>query len=195
VTQIIAHRRNTISELKGTPIEYGVEMDIRSTGDRLILHHDPFVEGDEFEKWLDHYNHKTLILNVKEEGIEYCVKELVDARGITDYFFLDLSFPFLVKMVNGGERRAAIRFSEFESLETVLMLAGRCDWVWVDCFTRLPIDAESFSKLQEAGFKTCIVSPELQQHSPEQIAAYRRYLAKEGVVYDAVCTKRPDLWS
>jgi hypothetical protein len=45
---LIAHRRNTIEELRATPVRYGVEVDIRSCGERLIIHHDPLTEGIDF---------------------------------------------------------------------------------------------------------------------------------------------------
>ncbi len=44
----ICHRRNTVSELQTTPIEYGVEVDIRSSNGQLITHHDPFANGENF---------------------------------------------------------------------------------------------------------------------------------------------------
>lgn len=50
--KIIAHRRNTLRELRATPQELGVEVDIRSWGSRLIIHHDPFVEGESFDEWI-----------------------------------------------------------------------------------------------------------------------------------------------
>ncbi|MEI9851610.1 MAG: hypothetical protein WDN24_13070 [Sphingomonas sp.] len=37
---------------------------------RLIVHHDPFADAIDFEAWIAHYAHGTLILNVKEEGLE-----------------------------------------------------------------------------------------------------------------------------
>ena len=40
----IAHRINTIEELKRIDKKYGVEMDIRDYGNDLILSHDPFKE-------------------------------------------------------------------------------------------------------------------------------------------------------
>lgn len=39
--QFIAHRINTIDELKIVPENLGVEVDLRDYGDRLILQHDP----------------------------------------------------------------------------------------------------------------------------------------------------------
>ena len=48
--QIISHRINTSSLLKKTPKSFGVEVDIRSNGDKLIIHHDPFEKGEIFVK-------------------------------------------------------------------------------------------------------------------------------------------------
>lgn len=193
--KLIAHRRNTLAELRATDPMYGVEVDIRTEGRRLVIHHDPFVAGESFEEWLDGYRHGTLVLNVKEEGIEKRLTALAASRGIDDWFFLDQSFPFLVKSFTAGERRCAVRVSEFESVETAMTLAGKVDWVWVDCFTRFPLTREDASRLQGAGFKLCLVSPELQGRSPEaEIPVFASLLKNRGIAAEAVCTKRPDLW-
>ena len=68
--EIIFHRRNSIKSLNETPIEYGIEVDIRSCKENLIISHDPYEEGNDFQEWLKHYKHKTLIINTKEEGLE-----------------------------------------------------------------------------------------------------------------------------
>ena len=192
--EIIAHRRNTIADLIATPAQYGVEMDVRSAGDRLIIHHDPFAGGEDFIDWLRHYHHGTLILNVKEEGLEPRLIELMAAHSIERFFFLDQSFPFLMRSARAGERRCAVRVSEYESIDTALALAGQVDWVWVDCFTRFPLSADDARRLTGAGFKLCLVSPELQGRAAEAgIAELRRIVA--GFDIAAVCTKRPDLWA
>lgn len=193
--KLIAHRRNTIDELKATPKKYGVEVDIRSYGDKLVIHHDPFVEGESFDTWIEAYQHGTLILNVKEEGLEARLIKLMRTRGIEDYFFLDQSFPFLVKWSKAGEHRCAVRVSEFESLETALALAGKVDWVWVDCFTHFPLMHDDAKRLQDAGFRLCLVSPELQGRSAEEaVPQLAKLLVERNIRADAVCTKRPDLW-
>ncbi|HDR9239089.1 phosphatidylinositol-specific phospholipase C/glycerophosphodiester phosphodiesterase family protein [Burkholderia vietnamiensis] len=193
--KIIAHRRNTIETLRATPEKYGIEVDIRSIADRLVIHHDPFVDGESFEDWLAHYRHGTLILNVKEEGLEARLIELMSAFSIADYFFLDQSFPFLIKWARLGERRCAVRVSEFESIETALSLAGMVEWVWVDCFTKFPLSSEDGARLRAAGFRLCLVSPELQgRANEEEITKMQGELAERAIVIDAVCTKRPDLW-
>ena len=195
--EIILHRRNTLEELAATPAQFGVEVDIRSRGDELIIHHDPYAAGAPFEPWIAAYRpHGTLILNVKEEGLEQRLLGLMAAHGIERFFFLDQSFPFLVKTARSGERRCAVRVSEYETVETALSLAGQIDWVWVDCFTRFPLDAADARRLTDAGFKLCLVSPELQGRPAEEaVPALRAQAEALGAPIAAVCTKRPDLWS
>jgi hypothetical protein len=188
--RLIAHRRNTLAELNATPPEYGVEVDVRSYGDRLIIHHDPFQSGESFDTWIAAYRHGTLILNVKEEGLEARLISCMRERGIDDYFFLDQSFPFLVKTALAGERRSAVRVSEFEAPETALALAGKIDWVWVDCFSRFPLDRAAWLRLKDAGFRLCLVSPELVgRTSVADVLAQRSLFAEWGVEPDAVCSK------
>ena len=193
--KFISHRRNTIEELQATPREYGVEVDIRSDHGQLLIHHDPFVKGDDFEEWLKHYQHGTLILNVKEEGLEARLIDLMKQYKIEDYFFLDQSFPFLIKWSKLGEHHCAVRVSEFESIETALSLAGKIDWVWVDCFTKFPLAGIDAKRLQDAGFKLCLVSPELQGRPAETaIPELAKLLNERHITADAICTKNPELW-
>ena len=193
--KLIVHRRNTLAELRATAFQYGVEVDIRSFGNQLVTSHDPFLKGEKLIDWVDQYKHGTLILNVKEEGLEARLIALMESQGISDYFFLDLSFPFLVKWANAGERRLAVRISEYESISTALSLAGKIDWIWVDCFTHFPLHGEEAQRLQEVDFKLCLVSPELQGRDPVvSIPALMQLLTDRSIRADAVCTKRPDLW-
>jgi len=193
--KLICHRRNTLKELLATPTQYGVELDIRSYGNKLVIHHDPMIEGESFETWVAAYKHGTLILNVKEEGLEAHLIDLMKAHGIEDYFFLDQSFPFLIKWAKAGERRCAVRVSEFETIDTALTLAGKIDWVWVDCFTHFALTHDEFKQLKNAGFKLCLVSPELQGRPAEtEILRLADLLKERDIQADAICTKRPDLW-
>lgn len=193
--KLIAHRRNTIAELCATDPRYGIEIDLRSRGSDLILQHDPFIDGESLTEWLEHYRHSTLILNVKEEGLEARLLALMAQKGIADFFFLDQSFPFLIKWSKAGERRCAVRVSEYETVDTALALAGQVAWAWIDCFTRFPLSQQDGQRLHDAGFQLCIVSPELQGRSPDsEIPALARLLRERAIAPAAVCTKRPELW-
>jgi len=193
--KIIKHRRNTIQELQETSPKLGIEVDIRSYGNDLIIHHDPFVKAELFTEWLKYFRHGTLILNVKEEGLENRLLEKMKKHNIEDFLFLDQSFPFLIKTAKAGESRCAVRVSEYEPIDTALSLAGQIDWVWVDCFTRFPLNQITASQLKNAGFKLCLVSPELQGRIEySEIISMRKILEQENIKVDAVCTKYPEQW-
>lgn len=182
--EIIAHRINTIKELLSTPLNYGVEIDIRSIGDRLILQHEAYSDGVDFEEWLSNYHHGTLILDIKEERLEHRCLELIHKYNIKNYFFLDCSFPMIYKLSSEGERNIAIRFSEFEGMDTVRNMAGKCNWVWIDTFTKNPLTKEIADEIHSFGYKICFVSPELQSKSELK----EKYLSEVKDEIDAVCT-------
>lgn len=187
----ISHRVNTSRELASVPVSSGVELDIRDSGKRLIVTHDAFGDGEDFEEYVKEYKHAFMIPNIKSEGIEEKVLEVLRKNHIQNFFLLDLSLPALVKLAKSGEKRIAIRFSEFEPVELALNFKGLIDWVWVDCFTRFTMTLETYQKLKPH-FKLCLVSPELQKHPVEQIKEF--YQKIKSMPFDAVCTKRIDLW-
>lgn len=191
---VVAHRRNRLEELAATPRELGVEMDVRLRGDRLVVAHDPFEDGVDLHHWLERYEHRLLIVNVKEEGLERLVLRRLAARGVEDFFFLDQSFPFLMRTLRAGESRCAVRVSEYESVETALSLAGRARWAWVDGFHGFPLPTESALRLQRSGYRTCLVSPELHGRDPAEIPVFKAMAAATGVPFDAVCTRQPEAW-
>jgi hypothetical protein len=186
--EYIAHRINTIEELKQIPKEYGVELDLRDFAEKLILQHDPFTDGEDFEEYLKHYNHGTMILNIKSERIEHKVLELLKKYNIKKYFFLDSSFPMIYLLSKDGEKNIALRFSEFEGTDTIVNMKNKVKWIWVDCFSKLPITKENYEFLKENGYKFCLVSPELQGQE-EKLVEYKKYLEDEEIIFDALCTK------
>lgn len=187
--EYIAHRINTIEELKKVETQYGVELDLRDDlNGRIYISHNPFEPGEDFEEYLREYHHGTMILNIKSERIEHKALELIKKYGIKNYFFLDSTFPMIKLLSDSGERNIALRFSEYEGLDTIRNMAGRADWVWVDCFSRLPITNEIFLELKSLGYKLCMVSPELEGQ-PEKLETYKRQLRQEEICMDAICTK------
>lgn len=185
--EYIAHRINTVAELQELPQEYGVELDLRDGLDgRIYIQHEPFIPGEDFEEYLKQYHHGTMILNIKSERIELKTLELLKKYGIEKYFFLDSSFPMIKLLSDQGETNIALRFSELEGLETIEAMQGRAKWIWVDCFTKMPLTAEIADKLHGWSYKLCIVSPELEGQG-ERLEEYRDCL--RGIEIEAVCTK------
>lgn len=187
--EYIAHRINTRAQLRELPAEYGVELDLRDdlTG-RVYIQHNPFEDGEDFEEYLNEYCHGTMILNIKSERIEHKVLELLERFHIKNYFFLDSSFPMIKLLSDMGERNMAVRYSEYEGLDTLEAMAGKIDWVWVDTFTKLPLDGKIYRHIKEMGYRMCLVSPELQGQE-EKLEQYADAVVKEKMEFDAVCSK------
>lgn len=127
-------------------------------------------------------------INIKSERIESKVLEIIKRYKINEYFFLDSSFPMLKMLSDQGENNLAIRFSEYEGMDTIRAMQGRASWVWVDCFSKLPLTKTIFKEIKEMKYKVCIVSPELQGQN-EKLEEYAAYLQQEQIIPDAVCSK------
>lgn len=187
--EYIAHRINTLAELRSLPTEYGVELDLRDDlNGRIYIQHNPFEAGEDFEEYLRHYHHGTMILNIKSERIELKVLEMLSEYNVKNYFFLDSSFPMIYSLSKQGEKNIALRISELEGLDTARNMAGKVEWIWVDCFTRIPIEKKEYNELKKLGYKLCFVSPELEGRD-EDIESYKAQLIEQEMVMDAICTK------
>ena len=194
--QIIAHRINQIAQLNSLSPNYGVEIDVRSAGDRLILSHEPFCGGEDLDDWLMSFNHKTIIVNQKEEGLEERILSALEKRGISNFFFLDQSIPFLVRWAKNGLKNIAIRNSYYEPVEMASRFAGLVEWVWFDNLNDDEFDIQAMAYLQNLGFKICFVSPELQGRDfNRHFSQVKRELVNFNLKFDAVCTKFCDQWA
>jgi hypothetical protein len=186
--EFIAHRINTVEELREVPSDCGVEIDLRDHGNQLIMQHDPFTPGENFEEYIEHYHHGTLILNVKSERIEYRILDLLSKNNIKNYFFLDCSFPMIYALSEAGEKNLALRYSEYEGMDVLKKMAGKAAWVWVDCFKSYFLNNDIARRICDLGYKICIVSPELQKR-PEEVIRAIEVIKKENWIPDAVCCK------
>ncbi len=187
--EYISHRVNSVAELKKLSNEYGVELDLRDNiNGKIYISHNPFEPGEDFEDYLQEYCHGTMILNIKSERIEHKIIQLLKKYKISKYFFLDSSFPMIKLLSDSGENNLALRFSEYEGLDTIYNMRGKAKWVWIDCFTKLPINYNNYLQLKEWGYSLCMVSPELQGQ-PEKIKEYANYLKANGIQCDSICTK------
>lgn len=190
---IVQHRVNTSRELSAIPPHFGAEIDLRLFEGELILAHDPFVPGEKFEDWIKGYHHKTLILNVKEDGLENVIIDLLKKKGISNYFFLDQPFPTLRKSVLAGYS-VAVRLSEYE--QPIISAGMDIKWAWLDSFDGKWNYLQTYSSwLIDSKLDLCIVSPELQgRHNLEEPKLILEKLEEMHLKPSAVCTKLPSLW-
>lgn len=197
----IIHRVNTIEGLKKIPEEYGVEIDVRGFGSRLLLDHNPIDENknyDNLESYLANYNHSFIVFNMKEAGYENRIIELAKIKKIKNYFLLDVEFPYLYTATrNENFRNIAVRYSEAEPIENVEAQISRgiplMDWVWIDTNTKLPLNENIIEKLKQ--FKTCLVCPS-RWGRPGDISNYIKDMKWINFKPDAVMTSMQyvELW-
>tara|TARA_Y100000590_G_scaffold268470_1_gene301534 strand:+ start:5870 stop:6469 length:600 start_codon:yes stop_codon:yes gene_type:complete len=191
---LINHRVNSIKKLKNTPFNFGVEIDLRSEKNKIYLHHDPFKKGVSFEKWIKFFRHKIIVLNVKEEGLETKVLKILKKNNVKNFFFHDQTFSTLLKNMN--RTKVSIRFSEYEDLKKREYLFKKIKWLWLDNFNKIDLDHKFYKYLKNKNVKICIVSPELAKKSREkEIKKIINKLKINKIELDAVCTKKPNLWS
>jgi hypothetical protein len=190
-TQFICHRINTIDELKNIDKQFGVEIDLRDDHKtrKLILVHDPFSDGEYFEDYLKNYNHNTIILNIKSERIELECLKLLEKYNIGNYFFLDCSFPMIYLLNKDYQNNnIACRYSEYEPIENFLNSIDMYKYLWIDCFTKFPLNKKIYELIKNKNKKICIVSPELQKQ-PEKIENYRNYMIENNIIPNMICCK------
>lgn len=186
---LIAHRINTIKQLKKINPDYGIEIDIRDNKNNLIVVHDPFKKGVKLNNFLKFYNHRILIANIKSERIEDKVIKVFKKFKIKNYFFLDSSFPKIIDLVKKKFNKIALRVSFYENASIAKKLKGKVQWIWYDSFFGLPKNFKELNYMKKKlNFKICLVSPELHGISINQNSNNLKKLKKSKLI-DAVCTK------
>ena len=184
------HKVNTLEMLRNMNKRFGIETDVRERNNTIVMSHDPFKDGQLFEDLLKNYNHKFIAVDIKCEGIETMVVDLLKKYGIRNYFLLGITLPRSLKLIKSGMRNISFHFSEIEPLGTARNMVSKADWVWIDCFTKLPLDKESYAFLK-SHFKICLGAPDLLGRK-EDIKIYKEQLKHTPI--DAVCTDYPELW-
>lgn len=196
--EFILHRVNEITQLRNTTsLDRGVEIDVRSDVNRigkLLISHDPWNQVADFEEWIDVFCRRgftgTLIINVKEDGLEEKIFSILDGRAVKNFFILDAAMPTIIKWsINKGRKEFAVRLSQYESLESVQLLKDRVNWLWIDCFQGKPMSFVPGLK-EKTNMRLCLVSPELQIPGMIEYEGFEQWAN----YVDAICTKSPENW-
>lgn len=109
------------------------------------------------------------------------------------FFFLDQSFPFLIKKQNVIRKKTALRYSNLESVQTCLLNKNVANWIWIDLIGSYKINQNHIKNLKK-NFKLCLASPELTNKvSKKNLDLFIKNNIH--LKFDAVCTKFPDRWS
>ena len=179
----IIHRVNHIDQLKQIPYNYGLEVDIRSENNNLVLAHDLHEPMQDFKDFLKFFKHELLVANIKESGIEEEVINELFNENITNFFLLDVEPPFIIKNFNKYGNNLSLRFSKYEAIDTVQNFIGKVKWVWVDTYGDFDLDIEKAAVLKN--FKLCLVSPSRWGYE-NKINYYLEKFQEFDLLFDAV---------
>ncbi|HAU8253658.1 TPA: hypothetical protein I7148_20550 [Vibrio vulnificus] len=159
----VAEEKNTeIAFRRSFSLGYGTETDIRDNNGELVISHD-MPNGDEltFECFLKIYSEyeidSTLALNIKSDGLQFKIKELLDKYRINNYFLFDMSIPDMFGYLKLG-MNTSCRSSEYENAN-VFRIETKS--VWYDGFSSLELMSERAKNIFNEFSLICIVSPEL----------------------------------
>lgn len=144
----------------------GLETDVRDYKGQLVVSHDiPNENSISMETFLNLYksigDNLYLALNIKSDGLQSVLSDLIQQFEVKNYFVFDMSVPdglnYLRKNMNVFTRQ-----SEFE---TTPSFYNEAEGVWLDEFNSHWITDEVIKKHLMAEKKICIVSPELHGRS------------------------------
>jgi len=75
-----------------------------------------------------------------------------------------------------------------ESIETIKNFRYMVDWVWIDCFKKIPLDVKIYKLLRKYKYKICLVSPELHDRRVKNERTINLIKQKK-INIDMLCTK------
>jgi len=197
---VFLHRQNNTSEI----IEDGIEIDVRSSINGLVLNHDRLNHTATYpllKDKLQFFKDKKIILNIKESGIE---EELIDLMGDLDYYFLDSQIPDILRLskkFTSISHRFIIRLSDVELPTTKMLNLVKPKYVW--------LDYSDFSNFVSSEYRDhvrrltyimpkyqhfIIVSPELYSLDYMSYIKDVREVVHNYIPSFSVCTKYPKDW-
>jgi hypothetical protein len=200
--KILSHRGYwRAEEEKNTPVAFrrsfehgfGLETDIRDFEGELVLSHDMANKDSmKLEKFFKGYSgfrrDLPLALNIKTDGLQKRLKELLKKFGVSNYFVFDMSVPDALAYLKEG----LITFTRQSEYEPVPAFYDEAKGVWIDCFASMWFDEETIKGHLRKCKNVCLVSPEL--HGREHLPFWNDILRMDIVRGDSLmlCTDHPE---
>lgn len=198
--KIIAHRGfwKTESE-KNTKVAieraiengFGFETDFRDCGGKILISHNP-PKGEEmtaeevFKMYQAAGSQEPLALNIKADGLQDMMSDLLEKYKITNYFFFDMSVCDTVIYAD-KKLKIASRLSEFEA---EMPFYNDSTTIWIDYFNSDGPTIQRAIETLKDGKIACIVSPELHKRDYQQMWKQLKAIKSEDRLF--LCTDYPD---
>lgn len=183
-----------ISFERSFSLGFGTETDIRDYKGKLVISHDIADEKcinvkDMFEIYNKYDNTLPLALNIKADGLQVKLKELLEEYKITNYFVFDMSVPDGLGYLKQNIK-AFTRESEYE--KTPSFYDEACG-VWLDEFQGHWITKEVIEKHIKNNKQICIVSPDLHKREYKKEWQHYKDIEKELSIDNLmICTDYPE---
>lgn len=201
--KIIAHRgfwgnsiaKNSLDAFaKALDNGFGIETDVRDCQGELVISHDlPTQDAlplDDFFNLYKKYDHAyPLALNIKSDGLQIKLKQLITQYQIKNYFVFDMSVPDGLHYLKNN-MTVFTRESEYELSPSFY---EHSVGVWLDEFHMRWIDKKIILKHVQNRKIVCVVSPELHKRSYEQEWNEYRDMERELGQCLMICTDYPAL--
>jgi hypothetical protein len=147
---------------------FGTETDFRDFNGRLVISHDVPTSGgdwiyadDFFECYKSFDLSMPLALNIKSDGIQRLLGDMLSKYNVDNYFVFDMSIPDTIGYLKSG-LNVFSRQSEFEPNPAFF---NDVKGIWLDEFNSHWISKDLILNYLNHGKKICIVSPDLHNRS------------------------------
>ena len=200
--KILSHRGFWLSEdeknnpnafVRSFASGFGTETDLRDLNGQLVIAHNPAEAGAMmaevfFRLHAEHDAALPLALNIKADGLQKMVRELLEKMSPLDAFVFDMSIPDTLHWLNAG----VPVFTRHSDIEPEPLLAESCAGIWLDAFRSDWWDTDTIRRHLDAGRRVCIVSPEL--HHRHYLPVWDRLAAASDLLDSSemmICTDHP----
>lgn len=176
---------------------FGSETDLRDLNGKIVISHDPAIDSsdtltleDFFKTYKKYKKDLPLALNIKADGLQVMLKELLLKYEIKNYFVFDMSVPDALVYLK-HKFNVFTRQSEYEQTPSFYKKAYG---VWLDEFKTHWINKKIIKQHLNNNKLVCIVSPDLHKRSfLTQWREYRKIFRTLNNKNLMLCTDFPQL--
>jgi|SaaInl4_200m_RNA_FD_contig_21_1187251_length_735_multi_8_in_0_out_0_2 glycerophosphoryl diester phosphodiesterase len=192
--KVVNEKNKSLAFQRSFSLGYGTETDIRDYKGELVISHDIADENslsvkEMFDIYNKYDNSLPLALNIKADGLQLKLKDLISKYNITNYFVFDMSVPDGLQYLKQNIK-SFTRESEYEKIAS--FYDDACG-VWLDEFQGHWIEKEVIRKHINNNKQICIVSPDLHKRDYKKEWQHYNDIEKElGINNLMICTDYPE---